>query len=213
MAYSVEERLYVVKTFYQRNHFVTVQRQFPKKFEQMKGSVTHAVNSLIQKHEVTCSDCDNKKGVMWRYKVSTHTVQRCFWTRSSASDSDKIYDMMFPASRYKKKKILTRHHATGFGMWRVVETAYCSRKAAVTWVLSGLLQFAQQYHATLSCMCFNEQAEHEILGLQKSARNHEDVSPSCKMHRVAWKSVSESLHGSVCGRHHNKVEVTAANPK
>jgi hypothetical protein len=68
MAYGVEECMFIIKTFYQTCSFVTVQRQFQRKFNTRQAPARLAISRLVQKFESTGSVCDNKKGVVGRHR-------------------------------------------------------------------------------------------------------------------------------------------------
>jgi hypothetical protein len=61
---------------------------------------------------MTASVSDNKKCV-GKAQASTHEGQCCSCTQSTALESEKICDMMFPVTPYEKN-INTHHHAMGF---------------------------------------------------------------------------------------------------
>jgi hypothetical protein len=71
MAYSVEELVFIVKTFYQTSSFVTVQRQFQRKFNMQQAPVSSA-SCLVQKFELTGCVCNNSKGVVGRQGQHAH---------------------------------------------------------------------------------------------------------------------------------------------
>jgi hypothetical protein len=71
MAYSVEERVFIVKTFYQTSSFVTVQRQFPRKLNMRQAPARSAISRLVQKFELTAIVCDKKKDVVRRHRSAT----------------------------------------------------------------------------------------------------------------------------------------------
>jgi hypothetical protein len=68
MAYSVEEGMSIVKTFYQTNSFVAVQRQFRSEFNAQQAPAISAIDRLVQKFEKTDSVCNNKIGAMGRHR-------------------------------------------------------------------------------------------------------------------------------------------------
>jgi len=88
MVYSVEECVFIVKTFY-KTSFVTVQRQFQRKFNRQQAPVRSAISCLVQKFELTGSVCNNEKGAVGRHR-SSHTQdsvayvhKHCFGVRET----------------------------------------------------------------------------------------------------------------------------------
>jgi hypothetical protein len=67
-------------------------------------------------------------------QVSTHSGQCCSWTRSSASEFDKIRGTVFPSTRYVKN-IDTHYNVTGFDVSLQHSSGIdvdCSQQAAET---------------------------------------------------------------------------------
>jgi hypothetical protein len=141
MAYSMEERVLTVKTFYQTRSFMRVQRYFLKKFNRRQAP---AVSRLVQTFELTGSVCYNKKRVVGRHRSArTHdNVARC--PRKS--------DTMFPVTRCQKN-ITTRHYATGFDVESLQNAsgtdAHYRQHSAETF-FRHFSQFMQQYPVNLN---------------------------------------------------------------
>jgi hypothetical protein len=67
----MEECIFIFKTFYQTSSYVTVQRQFQRKFIRLQAPAGSAIVHLVQKVELTGSGCDNK-GMVGKHR-SVHT--------------------------------------------------------------------------------------------------------------------------------------------
>jgi hypothetical protein len=60
--------VFVVKTLYQTISFVTVQRQFQRKFNRQQVLARCAISHLVQKYGLPGSVCNKKKGVVGRHR-------------------------------------------------------------------------------------------------------------------------------------------------
>jgi len=131
-----------------------------------------------------------------KVQPSMHTGQCCTCTQSTASESEKISDMMIPIAWYKKN-VNTQHNALGFNTVSLQNPSdtnvHCTQQAAEMWVLLGLCSLGSiaQPPQTAYGLVMRPISTAVILWTRTTwgsgsmkTQSCRDITSSCKMHHV-----------------------------
>jgi hypothetical protein len=141
MAYRVEEREFIVKGVYHTSSFVTVQRQFRRKFNRRQAPARSTISHLVQKFEELVVSA-TLRGVMGSH-LWAHTQLSVARFREALRRRPRKSVTRCSQSLGIKRTVTHTHHATGL---YVVSLQYPSGIGALrVWVVLAALFTGHKY--------------------------------------------------------------------